>query len=80
MKVQLKPNDIIFCGSDGKDLAFSKKSSGKERTINKDCDSFVKLVEMSNGEFNLISDSLLAMGNLTDDLSLLRISYLGNLD
>lgn len=80
VKVQLKPNDIIFCGSDGKDLAFSKKSSGKERTINKDCDSFVKLVEMSNGEFNLISDSLLAMGNLTDDLSLLRISYLGNLD
>jgi len=40
----------------------------------------LKLVAESAGELNKIHESILKMGEVSDDLSLIRISYLGNLD
>jgi HAMP domain-containing protein len=80
VQVQLKPEDIVFCGSDGKDILLQKRSPSKEQTKNKDYGQFLKLVAESAGELNKIHESILKMGEVSDDLSLIRISYLGNLD
>jgi hypothetical protein len=80
VQVQLKPEDIVFCGSDGKDILLQKRNPSKEQTKNKDYGQFLKLVAESAGELNKIHESILKMGEVSDDLSLIRISYLGNLD
>lgn len=73
---QLEPGDILIAGSDGRDdLLISHTADGK-RVINEDERLFLKVVESGKGELDKIYDELAKYGSLTDDLSLLRVSYI----
>ncbi|WP_246028361.1 SpoIIE family protein phosphatase [Leptospira fletcheri] len=72
---RLQPFDLVFCGSDGKDdLVLEEDFSGK-RNINEDETQFLRSVEESDGELSKIKKSLLGLGKLSDDLSLLSLTY-----
>ncbi|TGK00583.1 stage II sporulation protein E [Leptospira semungkisensis] len=73
---RLMPGDIVFCGSDGRDdLVLEEDFSGK-RIINEDETEFLSSVEESGGDIKTIRKSLIRKGKLSDDLSILSISYL----
>ena len=72
---RMLPGDTIFCGSDGKDdLVMEEDFSGK-RVMNEDETIFLASVEESEGELKTIRRSLISKGKLSDDLSILSISY-----
>jgi Stage II sporulation protein E (SpoIIE) len=77
-KIQLKPNDIILCGSKSKDKLLLNPNSENERNSKVDNKSFLQLVEDSKGNLNEIYNNLIKNSEIKDDLSLVRISYLGN--
>ncbi|TGL60721.1 SpoIIE family protein phosphatase [Leptospira sarikeiensis] len=72
---QLLPGDVIIAGSDGRDdiLLGNDKEGG--RIINDDEKLFLRLIEQGNGELPRIYDSIHGVGSLTDDLSMIRISF-----
>ncbi len=71
---QMHPGDVVLLGSDGRDdILLSEGSDG--RVVNQDESMFVRRVEESGGSLDRIVDSLLNGGELTDDLSLMRISF-----
>lgn len=73
---QLEPGDVLIAGSDGRDdLLISHTAEGK-RVINEDERLFLKVVESGKGELDKIYEELASYGTLTDDLSLLRVSYI----
>ncbi|TGK59956.1 serine/threonine-protein phosphatase [Leptospira wolffii] len=73
---RMLPGDTVFCGSDGRDdLILEQDFSGK-RVINEDETQFLHSVEESKGDLKTIQKSLARKGKLSDDLSLLSISYL----
>lgn len=73
---QLEAGDILIAGSDGRDdLLISHTEEGK-RVINEDERLFLKMVEAGKGELELIYDEMAKFGALTDDLSLLRVSFI----
>jgi serine phosphatase RsbU (regulator of sigma subunit)/Tfp pilus assembly protein PilF len=71
----MKPGDVVIIGSDGRDDVLL---SGKDevRVINDDEKVFVNHVNQGEGKLSEILKSILAEGELTDDLSLLRIAFL----
>ncbi|TGK05611.1 serine/threonine-protein phosphatase [Leptospira langatensis] len=72
---RLMPGDTVFCGSDGRDdLVLEEDFSGK-RIINEDETEFLNSVEESGGDIKTIRKSLVRKGKLSDDLSILSISY-----
>lgn len=72
---QLQQGDVILAGSDGRDdIHIGLKASG-EKLINDDHTRFLEYVTVGKGELDRIYDLILAEGSLTDDLSLLRISF-----
>ncbi|TGN08435.1 SpoIIE family protein phosphatase [Leptospira ilyithenensis] len=72
---QLEPGDVVIAGSDGRDdLLISHTAEGK-RVINEDERLFLKVVERGQGDLEKIYDELQKIGSLTDDLSLLRVSF-----
>ncbi|MCP4136255.1 MAG: SpoIIE family protein phosphatase [bacterium] len=71
---QLEPGDIVIAGSDGRDDIVVKDEDGLEQ-INEDETLFLKMVERGEGSLVQIYESIIAAGNLTDDLSLLRLAY-----
>ncbi|MCB1192802.1 MAG: SpoIIE family protein phosphatase [Leptospiraceae bacterium] len=74
----LKNQDIIFIGSDGKDdIVLQIKEDGK-KVINEDETLFLKMVERGNGDLIPILQNIENTGELTDDLSLLKIEYHNN--
>ncbi len=78
-EVQLEPGDMLLVGSDGKDdLNISDDRKIGDRILNEDEKLFLKTVSNSEGDLNKIYSNLLAIGDLTDDLSLLRIEYIGS--
>lgn len=70
----LVPHDIIIAGSDGRDDLILK-SSPDGHEINEDEGQFLKRVQEANGNLAEILNRILATGQLTDDLSLLRIRF-----
>ncbi|MCW7497199.1 HAMP domain-containing protein [Leptospira levettii] len=73
---QLEAGDILIAGSDGRDdLLISHTEDGK-RVINEDEKLFLKMVEAGKGELDLIYDEMAKFGALTDDLSMLRVSFI----
>jgi len=80
---KLKPNDVIFIGSDGKDDLVLNPGSSDLRIINNDESLFLRIIEQSEGDILKIKDKLCEHKELMDDLSILRIEYTGenaNLD
>ncbi|MCB1191801.1 MAG: SpoIIE family protein phosphatase [Leptospiraceae bacterium] len=73
---QLHDGDMIFTGSDGKDDIQIGVDKDDNRIINEDDEEFIKRVEENNGDLENIYHSITKHGELTDDLSLLKLTYL----
>ncbi len=74
--LQLQADDVLIMGSDGRDdIALANQPEG-QRKINSDETVFLKFVEQSGGDLMRLVDIIADKGEITDDLSLLRISYL----
>lgn len=70
--VQLKAGDVLLVGSDGRDdlmLGISKE----QRVINEDENIFRRLAEETNGDLKELFEKLTKAGEITDDLSLIRV-------
>ncbi|XDD46913.1 SpoIIE family protein phosphatase [Leptospira sp. WS39.C2] len=74
----LENGDILFIGSDGRDDLVLKESGDGNRLINEDETKFLEVVEKSKGNLGLLVDNLLDVGAFSDDLTLLRIEWLGS--
>lgn len=75
-KTQLHHNDIIIAGSDGRDdilLEIDEKTG--QRVINEDEFFFLNCVEKADGNLKETAELIKEKGELTDDLSLLKITY-----
>lgn len=72
---KLQPNDILFLGSDGKDDLVLGYNQDGTRNINFDETLFLKIVEESNGELDVIYNNLKERGEFIDDLSIIKIEY-----
>jgi hypothetical protein len=70
---QLKDNDIVFAGSDGRDdlLLYENGSS----SYNQDENLFLKQIEESNGHLFTLVYNIMEKGEITDDLSILKLQY-----
>ncbi|MBX7057921.1 MAG: SpoIIE family protein phosphatase [Leptospirales bacterium] len=75
---QLQPGDVLIAGSDGRDDIVVGVDARGRRMINEDESQFLRLVEQSQAKLPAIEKALRGSGELTDDLSLLRIAYLEN--
>ncbi|MBK8394368.1 MAG: SpoIIE family protein phosphatase [Leptospiraceae bacterium] len=71
--LQLEINDVLFIGSDGKDDILLNENLKK--IINEDEYFFSRIVRKSKGDINLIVKEIISLGDLIDDLSILKISF-----
>ncbi|TGK82318.1 HAMP domain-containing protein [Leptospira noumeaensis] len=71
----LRPGDVLILGSDGRDDLFVGQSGGN-RVINDDETVFLRHVREGGGDLNQICKAMYLFGDLTDDLSLMRIAFL----
>lgn len=74
---QLLPGDVVILGSDGRD-DINLTPNESFRVINEDETLFLKIVEQANGELSEIERIIKTYGEITDDLSLLRLCFLPN--
>lgn len=72
---QLEPEDVIIVGSDGRDDIVVGTDSDGDRIINDDEKLFLRTVEEAEGDLQRIYNITLKKGVLSDDLSLIRLSY-----
>ncbi len=72
--LELKPGDIVILGSDGRD-DIDLTPDEPFKTINEDENLFLQHVLNGKGDLSKIYESILAKGAITDDISLVRISY-----
>lgn len=72
--LQLAAGDVIILGSDGRD-DIDLTPNMPNRTINEDETIFLGFVEKANSNLSEIIHLIESMGNVIDDLSLLRIGY-----
>jgi tetratricopeptide (TPR) repeat protein len=72
-KYKLLPGDILLVGSDGRD-DINMGESG-ERDLNEDETLFLRLVEEGKSDLAKIAQLIEFQGELTDDLSLMRIGF-----
>ena len=75
IQFQLQPGDVVFCGSDGKDNLFLNENSNGASIINENQKFFLKIIEISGGQLEKIYSSLTSKSELSDDLSIVRISF-----
>lgn len=69
----LLPGDVIIAGSDGRDDLWIGSEADGSRIINADETLFLRVVEKTTGDLTLIQRELEAIGQITDDLSLIRL-------
>ena len=72
--IQLERGDVIILGSDGRD-DIDLTPNEPNRTINEDETIFLGFVEKAKTNLDAIVESINSLGNIIDDLSLLRIGY-----
>lgn len=77
-KIQLSVDDIIITASDGRDDLAIYDSLGK-RHINEDETVFLEAVKNAEGNLNEIYNQLRTHGEITDDLSMIKISILNSI-
>lgn len=78
MRVQtfrFRPGDVVFAGSDGRDDLLVGKSADGQRMINEDETLFLRAIEAAGGDLEGVRRELLGRGELTDDLSLMRLAF-----
>lgn len=74
---RLLKGDQIFAGSDGRDdISLGRDDLGNSM-INTDETLFLRVIEQTGGDLTRIREELLQKGDITDDLSLVRILYDG---
>lgn len=71
----LSDGDRIFAGSDGRDDLLIGRSIDGNRMINEDETLFLRMVQDNKGDLDLIVKNLPAYGDLTDDLSIVSVTY-----
>ncbi|MCX7998386.1 MAG: SpoIIE family protein phosphatase, partial [Leptospiraceae bacterium] len=74
---QLHRGDILILGSDGRDDILLNYSESGQRVINEDETLFLRHVEKGKGDLEKITQVIQETGELTDDYTLLKITYLG---
>ncbi|WP_411822563.1 SpoIIE family protein phosphatase [Leptospira sp. 'Mane'] len=75
--LQLHPGDILICGSDGRDDLALPTSSLESRQINEDETLILSSIENAKADLHKIVQNLSDYGEFTDDLTLLKVTYLG---
>lgn len=75
-KVNLKPGDVIIAGSDGRDDILINQSKSGQMVMNEDEYLFLRIVEGADADLDKIVKDISLCGEITDDLSLIRIEYL----
>lgn len=73
---QLMPHDSLILGSDGRDDILLGTDESGNRIINEDENLILKNIEKSDGEIRDLVYRIKETGEITDDLSLLKITYL----
>ncbi|EMJ97828.1 MULTISPECIES: PP2C family protein-serine/threonine phosphatase [unclassified Leptospira] len=73
-KFQLHPGDLIILASDGRDDLLLSEHNNK-RVINEDENVFLDVVERSQGDIKTIEKNIRSIGEVIDDLSILRIGF-----
>ncbi|MFO1469408.1 MAG: SpoIIE family protein phosphatase [Turneriella sp.] len=73
--IQLREGDLIILGSDGRDDIALPSPESNVRVINEDESLFLKHVETADGRLKEMVELISAQGEITDDLSLVRIRY-----
>ena len=68
---QMEPGDVLMLGSDGKDDVLLNRDG----EMNYDEYQFLKYVEAANGDLLTIEKNILESSTITDDLSLLKLTY-----
>lgn len=71
----LQPGDVLIIGSDGKDDVLRLDTNGKWE-VNSDDEIFLHLVESTEGNLLAITKQIESLGQVIDDISLIRICYL----
>jgi tetratricopeptide (TPR) repeat protein len=71
---QLNVGDIIFVGSDGRD-DIDLNNGNDPKNINEDENLFLNSVNDSLGDLNKLVELIKSKGELTDDLSILKIDF-----
>jgi len=72
---QLEDGDSIFIGSDGKDDVLLSYDSEGYRVINEEESRFLQKVDDAKGDLELLYDKLVEGVELSDDFSVLKITY-----
>lgn len=72
---RMQEGDIFLCGSDGKDDLILEVEEDGTRTINQDETLFLEIVEKNQADIYKIQQSLTDYGEISDDLSLLKIKF-----
>ena len=72
---QLKPGDVLYVGSDGKDDLLIGQDEQGNRLINSEETEFLRRVEEGDGMMVKVIEGTRQKGEITDDFSLLRIAY-----
>lgn len=71
---QLEKNDVFILGSDGRDDILLSET----QLMNEDETKFLKIVENANSDLDKILELIQKTGEVSDDLSLLRLEYKWN--
>lgn len=74
---QMDTNDVLICGSDGKDDLMLSTDSEGNRIINEDETKIFDIIEKTDADLHGIFEESKKQGEITDDFSLLRISFVG---
>lgn len=75
---QLEPGDVLIAGSDGRDdISLGVDEEGL-RIINEDETLFLRTIEEASGELSELVKKIQSRGEITDDFSLIKVTYRGN--
>ncbi|GBF50958.1 SpoIIE-like protein phosphatase domain protein [Leptospira ryugenii] len=74
----LERDDVIFIGSDGKDDLILGETETGERIINEDETLILREIEEAKAELPKLVEILQRKGEFSDDLTLIRIQWLGD--
>ena len=73
----LEAEDVLFVGSDGRDDLILPQGNAENRLINEDETQFLRRVEESEGKLKDLVERLKSFGELSDDLTLVRLEWKG---
>lgn len=72
---KLEKGDVVFIGSDGRDDILISDPNKEEPSMNEDEFLFLRFVELANGNLQDLERLISAAGEVSDDLSLMRVGF-----